>query len=374
MTAWSTFKSQVISAYNEGAQSTNREAAAVQAVADFVKARILREVDGDLQQAKSYENSYLEAKVRLAGYTMTSNFATTKTGVQTRITVDASRTAISSVVDLWIQQGMDDLNGTKSIYDAALIEAVIDLQRYIDNYRNRHTTFYQREDFDEYGTASIAQMPCNARPYRFVYQTYYPLVAENVPYAERDYVTSGAHIYKIVIAGTVGTGQMGSGPTSIDPETPQMIGGVGFLYIEHPPCFHAYMTSFPWANREDLSCNHSAPSDAEIADYVGEDFLGLRSNLYAYSLEPRGRSFWVWPRVLDHWQVQVEWDGIKTEFDDADEEMFDVAEARAVAYYIRSTINRFVGNDAESNRFMQLYTMERRKLWIQQEEKKTTLL
>lgn len=374
MTAWSTFTNQVFEAYNEGAQGGSREQAAIQAVADFVKSRILREVDGDLQWSKSYQDRYLESKVRLAGYTMTSNFATVKTGVQARITVDASRAAIATVIDLWIQQGMDDLNGIGTIWGAALIEGVVDLQRYIDNYRIRHVTYFTPADVTGLGNASTASMPAGARPYRMVYELYYPALAEGVAYVANQYVLSNNKVYMVVTGGTIGVGQLGGGLTSVDPEATQTLDGLVFQYQQYPLKFSRDMTAVPWKEREALTNSAAVPTDLAVASYTPNDFLALRATDYMYALEPRGREFVAWPRLLTYWRIQVEWDGIKTVFSGADDEQFGVAEARAVAFYIRSIVSRFVGDDSAANRFLQLYAAERRKLWIQQEEKKTMVL
>jgi hypothetical protein len=101
----------------------------------------------------------------------------------------------------------------------------------------------------------------------------------------------------------------------------------------------------------------------------------LRASGYVYALEPRGRSFWVWPKVRNYWQVQVEWDGIKTSFADGDDEMFGPAEARASAFYIKSTLTRAITDSAQNAALlMQLYHLERKKLWAQADEKRRELL
>ena len=92
---YSAFKANVLARYNTGAQTASREDAAIQAVADYAKSQIVREVDADLPLRQSYLNSYREAKVRLAGYTITSNFATVLAAVKTRITVDGNRDGIA---------------------------------------------------------------------------------------------------------------------------------------------------------------------------------------------------------------------------------------------------------------------------------------
>jgi hypothetical protein len=106
-----------------------------------------------------------------------------------------------------------------------------------------------------------------------------------------------------------------------------------------------------------------------------DEILYFRRNQYLYAFEPRGRSFWVWPKVLKYWQVKLEWDGIKTSFADSDDEQFGIAEARAVAFYIRSIVHRSMDPaSTPANTFMQLYLTERRKLWIEGEDKKNTYL
>jgi hypothetical protein len=369
-TPFTTYRDYVFAAYNEGAQTTNREDAAIQAVADFTKAAICREVDSDLPLAKSYLDSYRAAKLRLAGYEITSDFATVIAAVQTRITVDASRAAISDFVNAQVQQGIDDFNGTATLWEAALTESCIDLQRYVDYYRSRHTTYYNPSYFEDHGDASVAQMPDGARPYRFVYQTYYPDLAESVAYVAGDYVLS-----IVVTGGTLASGEIGSGLTSTDPDAVETLGSLEFTYQDAPQCFSRVMEPSPWKTRETLSCDTCGLSDSDVEDYTADQFLSLRASGYVYALEPRGRSFWVWPKVRNYWQVQVEWDGIKTSFADGDDEMFGPAEARASAFYIKSTLTRAITDSAQNAALlMQLYHLERKKLWAQADEKRRELL
>jgi hypothetical protein len=374
-TTWSSFRSSVIASYNDGAQLTNREAAAYKAVSDYVRAELVRTVEGDLQLSKSFRDSYLDAKVQLAGYTITANFATVRAAVGVHISVYNSMAAVSALVDVLVQRGIDDFNGTVAIFDAALVEAAIDLARSIDYYKGRKTTYYTASNFSTQGSASIGQMPEGARPYRWVYQTYYPELADATTYAADDYVTSNDRVYIVITGGT--TTDIGDGLTSTDPDDTETLNGLVFQYQEDPRCFNQLMEPSPWKTREQLSCDKCGCSvtDADAEDYTPDQFLAIRASQYLYSLEPRGQSFWVWPKVRDYWQVQLEWDGLQTSFQDSDLTLFGPMEARAAAYYIRSILLRTITESQQNaNAAMTLYAMERKRLWQMRDEQRRQLL
>lgn len=374
--AWSDFRAAVIGAYQGGAQLTNREAAAYMAIADFVRSEVIRTVESDLPLAKSYKDSYLNRKLDLAGYTIVGDFATVRAGIADHLAVYEDMAAVADLVDNLCQRGIDDLNGAATTFDAALVEFAVDMQRTIDYYRSRHTTYYTPEDFGENGLASLAALPEGARPYRFVYQNYYPALVEEVAYAADDYVQSNGRVYVVVTGGTLSAGQLGSGLTSEDPDATETLGSLVFQYQENPACFAAGMEPYPWKTREMLSCRGCGQlTDADVADYTPDQFIAMRSTAYLYALEPRGFAFWVTPKVRDYWQVQLEWDGLKTSFADEDTVLFGPLEARAAAYYIRSVLSRIITESPQAaNTALAMYASERKRLWQLRDEQKRVLL
>jgi hypothetical protein len=355
---------------------TDREQAAYMAIADFVRSEIVRTVESDLPLAKSFKDSYLNRKLDLAGYTIVGDFATVRAGIADHISVYEDMQAVSSLVDNLCQRGIDDLNGAATTFDAALLEFAVDLQRTIDYYRSRHTTYYTADDFGENGLVSLAALPEAARPYRFVYQNYYPALAEDIAYVADDYVQSNGRIYKVITGGTLSAGQLGSGLTSEDPDATETLGSLVFQFQENPVCFAAEMQPYPWKTREMLSCSGCGQlTDADVADYTPNQFISLRSSAYFYSLEPRGLAFWVSPKVRPYWQVQLEWDGLKTSFEDTDVVLYGPLEARAAAYYIRSTLSRIITESTQAaNTALALFAAERKRLWQLRDEQRRVLL
>jgi hypothetical protein len=167
---WSQFKQAVIRHYGEGAQDIDAEAAAIQAVALAVKAAVVREYESDIPLARSFDNDYKAAKVRLAGHHITSSTETVLGGVQDLITVYANVASLGTYIYTQTARAISDFNGTAKLFDSLMLQGVLDLQRGVDCYRQRETTELEPDDFTHNGSASIAPMPKGARPYRLLYE------------------------------------------------------------------------------------------------------------------------------------------------------------------------------------------------------------
>src|SRR6188474_3072254 len=112
MDTFAQFRTGVQSFYNVGADMLKLQ---YEAVSDYVKSKIEREVNQDLERSKSYLNSWMLLKIRLAGTIVSVPIATMRTQVLVRITIDSQRTAIAAVIDLWIQDAMDELDAMKIV-------------------------------------------------------------------------------------------------------------------------------------------------------------------------------------------------------------------------------------------------------------------
>lgn len=332
MSTFADFRLATQAAYETGAKTTNREASAQLAIADFVKARISRLIDSDLVLAKSHSNSYFEAKIRLAGYTIVGTFATTKAAVQTLLgSADANRSAISTLIDALIQQAMDDINGTVTLFDSLLLDGLIEIQRHVRCAQESHETYYTAGELAVSGDVSIGLLPTGAQPMGFGYMRYAPTLAEGVAYLADDTVLSNGRIYTVATGGTIGVGLLGAGLISTDDEATETIDGVVFAFANN--CDVREMTPTSWSNRSLLSeVTHNE-------SYVGQ---------LLYGIDPTSTKFFVYPKIESTYQLRLEWAGVKTSFVGTDTVLFGKTEASAVAEYIRGMLYREVAQDDQS--------------------------
>ena len=327
---WTNFRSAVLSAYNPGAQGAACENAAIEAVANLVKSQIVREVDSDLPLAKSFREAYLAAKVRLAGYTITSNFATVKAAVIVRITVDGARSGISAASgynDVQIQQAIDDFNGTATMFDQLLVMAAIEIQRHVPCYKSNQESTYTlaSSEIRNDGFVTRLTLPDQSMLRGLWFGFTYDAIAANTAYAVDDYVVSNGRVYQCTVAGT-SANPLGDGLVKID-GTDEVSGTAEFAYIRPLD----YMRVYPrkWEDRQIL-----------FQDQSSQDLL--------YVINPPGTEVWVYPAMRDEHALKLEWDGLKTSFAGADVTPFDPPAAQFAAEHIRSMLQKNVLEDARA--------------------------
>lgn len=313
MATYSSFVTAVKGRYYPG---TPNEAAAARCVANYVKAELLRQVDGDLEAAKSYRNSYAETKLAIAGYTVTSNAATMRTAINPLITVDATRAAVSTLIDKLIQEALDELSGLATLFNKTLLDAAIDIQRLIPLYCLRQETVYHSDTAGVTVEGSVSQLvPPGARIRSVRIGLLYDALAEGVAYAVNDIVASNGRLYQCSGAGTLGVGELGSGllTTTGDDEA---IGSLSFYY--YGPVTLYPVTKVPWSERDSLREGRACS--------VG------------YTIDPQATEMWVYPVIDTDRQLIVEWDGLKQSFLDNDTVAFDPSAEKAAAAYLRHKI------------------------------------
>jgi hypothetical protein len=313
MPTWAQFVTGVKGRFYAG---TPNEDAVIRAVAEYVKAGILKEVDHDLEQSKSYLNSYGSSKLAVAGYASTSNFATIKAGVQQRITVDGARDSIGQYIDRLTKEAMDDLAGVTALWNNLLVDAAIDLQRLIPCYclRQENTYISTTSGLTVDGfVTKVAAPGTKIRGVRF--GLYYPPLAEGVAVEVGDLVTSNGRLYYCDTAGTLGVGQLDGGLLTTD-GSEETIGSLVFSYygmIELKPA-----TPVAWSAREILRRNEGcSPS---------------------YTITPQGDTIWLYPAINEERQALIEWDGLKKTFANDDAVSFDEVAQAAAAAWIRAKL------------------------------------
>lgn len=189
--------------------------------------------------------------------------------------------------------------GLESFRDRALRNSVLDLQRFIRQYRKGHTTTYVAADLTTITHAMLGTLPTGAIPEAFYIQ----------------------HV---------------SAP-SPDP-TPDA------------KCQRNRLDFSQWINRQSLIC-----SDCRTR--------------YAYALSPDGRQFLIHPVLNDYTNLLLVWDGLKQDFDDADEVPFpsEASEASA-AYMMHRIILQVDKNIALAAEQCKLYAQKRLSLFRDAQE------
>ena len=328
---WTQFVANVQARYNPGAQTTAREAAALRAVADYVKSEIVREVDGDIQLRQSYLTAYRNAKAALAGYTITSNFATVLAAVQTLITVDGEREGIAGTgnyTEKTVQQGIDDFHGGKALFDAFLLDAVREIQRKAPCYQDGHENTYLHDTVGVTvdGLASVVELPATREVAAVRWGRHYPDLEADTAYAVEDFVLSNGRAYEVVTAGTTPV-SLGDGLTSTDGED-ETLGTAVFRY--YGPTGFRDAHAVAWSQKYHL-VQGSAPVQG------------------IYCTNPQGEKIWFFPALNEDREVRVEWNGLKQTFSGSDTVPFDTACEAAAAEYVRAMIQKNILEDTRAS-------------------------
>lgn len=135
----------------------------VRAVAEYVKYKISREANHDLNEANSFLQTFTFQRNRLVGFKTTLNSSDLRTAVNPLITVDANRLGNISepggFVDKCIAEAKADIEGFSTRIDSLIRQGVIDIQHHVPMYRNGHETIYESTDVLEDGSASRGELP-----------------------------------------------------------------------------------------------------------------------------------------------------------------------------------------------------------------------
>lgn len=324
---WAQFKAATQECYNPGAQSTDRENAAIAAVANRVKSLIAREVYSDLPLAKSYEDLYLKAKVALGGYVLTSNFATVSAAVATLLTVDGAMGGMSSYNAAQIQNAMDDFDGTATLFNQLLVTAAVEIQRHAPGYRDNQATPYHSGSSGVVvdGFVSRITLSFDGEIKQVLFGDRFEALAANTAYAVDDYVQSNGRVYKCVTAGT-SANPLGDGLVSTDSED-ETTGTAVFQY--YAPLDYRPMKPVAWWDRYRLQQDEPCET-------------GL------FTVNDAGTELWVYPAMDSDHDIIVGWSGIKHSFLDADTTTFNQPCAQYAAEFVRGMMEKNVLGDARA--------------------------
>lgn len=119
-------------------------------------------------------------------------------------------------------------------------------------------------------------------------------------------------------------------------------------------CVSQPFTTYDWGNRFDLVCGNPRITNCQ----------------FLFTFDPWGKDFMVFPSVGNRHQVSLFWEGVKLEFEDADETPFEIDVVEAVALFVKAKIARLVDHDlAEASSYMGEYRQKRALLFVDTKER-----
>lgn len=189
--------------------------------------------------------------------------------------------------------------GTEAFRTRQIRNAVLDLQRNIDSYREANATIYAAADLTVEGRAQLVTLPEQAIP-------------------------TGLYLYDA---------------TATD-----------------PLCRRNQMDRYPWGKRSDLICGSlnfatwwgcwlpiggcPTPPDPGTCE------PWCTGRAYVYAMSPMARNLLIYPQVTDSTRLLLVWDGFRYTFDPSDEVPYPENASEAVAYYVMEKIAQFVDKDS----------------------------
>ena len=342
--------------------------------AEYVKAKIAREVDKDLLLHKSYWESYQDQRLSLLGYISSYTDAQYADAVKELLTVDSDRGGLEAFLAASIQNARQDQEGLATTVENLIRSAVLDLMSHIDNYRIQRRSCYNVADAVQLGNASRFRMPDGAAPQDIFYVED---IAELVPgvYAEEDLVQSNDRVYKVIIGGTILEADIGAGLTTGETDVVisggccscdcnsngilqpnEVMGGVTFRYLGEIYEFRKEVQSWPWQHRTALEATPVSKSSTLPP---------------SVAIDPQGYSFYAWPKVDADHHYEVTWSGILFDFNDGDTITADEMAAHAVANYVRSHLLKMRDDRLGAQLAAQAYQSQRSLLFANGREKRS---
>lgn len=338
--------------------------------AEYVKAKIAREVDKDLPLAKSYLDSYKASRFNLLGYQSTYNDTEYEEAVKELLTVDADRAGLESFLAATIKLARQDQEGLAPTVDNLIRQGMLDLMSYIDNYRIQRRSCFLVDDVVQVGNASRMRLPSDGAVQDIWYVR---IVDELVPgtYEEDDLVLSNSRVYKVTVGGAITEEEIGDGLTTgpdtgvvnsvcdcnsvgiLQPE--ETLGSLTFRYLGEEYEFRKEVQSYPWSKRVDLEATpiSRAPKLPPSA-----------------AVDPQGYSIYAWPKLDTLHRYEITWSGILHDFNDGDTVTFDEMSAQAVADYVRGHLLKMMDERQASTMSGQLYISQRALLYTNNKEKR----
>ena len=280
---------------------TPSDTTAIQAVAEYVKYKISREVNHDPELSGSYLKTYFGQKIKLLGYSISIGSVALRTAVNPLITVDANRLGVSDpdgFVDKCIAEAVADIAGFDTYLTSQIAQAKADLAG-VANYINSKIAL-AKADLAAYGTMlenvmrqAVIDLQSHIIPYRSGHETVYT-------------------VDDVSAEGATSHGNL--------PEACQIRDAYFVTVKDDEVCIPGPVDLYDWGKRFNLINGDECIND-------GTFYL---------CLDPESATFLVYPALDANHRLSIFWDGLKLDFADADQTPFDEPMALAVAEYVQN--------------------------------------
>lgn len=201
MFSWTTFQSLVLQILTDAIPSdTTFEIAC----ADFVKAKMARDFDRQIDRHDSYWKSYMQQRDRLVGYKYAGTSATLATNVNVLLGVDGGRQGAAAFIASMLTQAQLDIQNRSAQILEYIRLGIIDLQTMVPMYRIGQSTIFTVDDLILVGAASQGLMPEGAQ----ITDGYYKQLTSSVTAV--DMVNEGQN-YTVANINFTGDGQNAAG-------------------------------------------------------------------------------------------------------------------------------------------------------------------
>jgi hypothetical protein len=125
-------------------------------------------------------------------------------------------------------------------------------------------------------------------------------------------------------------------------------------------------------NSGDSKCNRWECDQFPWSDRFAlvKGMVPLNAGRGKFAIDPQGYTAYVYPAVYDCWVLSVHWDGVKIDFQDAEETPFDEACAGAVAWFLKAHIALEVERSVDIfNSYMRQYEIAKRLCFGRERDK-----
>lgn len=169
----------------------------------------------------------------------------------------------------------------------------------------------------------------------------------------RAYRTGHTTTYDVIALTVIEQGMFGNLPANAIPEAFYIQDtATGTDGLPHPNCKRNRLDFWPWINRKHMLCTKS------------------ENRLYAYSIDPYGKTFVIHPAVNSDTQLLLVWEGLKMDFADGDTVPWPDTAAEASAAYVKWRILLEIDkNPVLAREQFAIFTSKRLSLFRDEQEK-----
>lgn len=344
---WATFKNEVKELLTD---ATLSDAVAARAIATFVKAQLVRDLDGNLALHEAYMVDWMNQRTRLLGYTVTISGATLRTEVNKQLTDTAQteETAVRAITEFVKSKIAAEIDRDPELAKYYWTNWLIQRRRLVGYTVTGNTSTLRTEvnklitvdgsrqgisDTGGFIDEQIEQAKADIAGLNTIIDSYITLavteiasiatkidnhirqgvieIQELIPFYQQNQET----IYQendLADEGEASIGQM--------PGEQAQLREAYYVKVGEP-CVRKPLENYPWPSRHDLVC--------------GQPKMHLHDQ-FLLAIDPNAQTFLVFPAVIEGHYLSVFWDGLKLDFTDSETVPFDEAFVSAIADYVQS--------------------------------------